>query len=127
MNTPSTSKALTIVGLSIALSMGASLIASSANAETVINTKIKVSKSALRGKCKRSGGTYTEEADGSYGCAVNREDGGYTTVDCEDKNNCFGSTSSSRLSNRGNAKRLSNTSSSKFTKLRKRRWSSTSR
>ncbi len=77
--------------LALAITVGTLSAVSLAQAGT-INTNIKVSKSELEGKCDRSGGTFTEESDGTYGCTINYDDGSITTVSCENPNDCFGYT-----------------------------------
>jgi len=77
------------VGLTATL-LGAVLAASGgppAQAYTV-NDNIRISEGALKGKCRRSGGKFTVEADGTYFCVV--ENGDSTTVVTCKKRKCSG-------------------------------------
>jgi len=81
--------------LALTIALGTLSSVSLAQAE-IINNDIKVTKSELKGKCERSGGTYTEDADGSYGCIINYDDGSITVVACDDPNDCFGYTDTAK-------------------------------
>ncbi|MCG6904383.1 MAG: hypothetical protein LJE68_17065 [Rhodobacter sp.] len=52
----------------------------SAKAE-INNPNISITKSELKAKCKRSGGVWTEEENGTYRCVVNNP-GSDTIVEC---------------------------------------------
>jgi hypothetical protein len=60
---------------------------SSANA-VVINDDISVSRDELRGKCRRSGGTFKEQSNGVYLCVVKNGDS-TTVVSCR-RSKCNG-------------------------------------
>ncbi len=79
-----------------------------ANAGTVSNDTIHINKNRLKAKCKRSGGTFTQSG-GRYRCSVSRDDGSYTTVNCNKKRNCVGFHNDGKKLVHSRANRLSNT------------------
>lgn len=77
-----------IVSLSLLTAIGVGMISTPAYAD-VYNPNVSVGKSELRAKCKRAGGTFVVEKNGTYRCTVDNGDS-QTVVECEVENNCDG-------------------------------------
>jgi hypothetical protein len=71
--------------ITAAVLAGSMSVATSVSAQAdKSNPNISISKGKLKGKCKRSGGDWTVEKNGTYRCVVSNDDS-MTVVECKNK------------------------------------------